>query len=70
MLPSSGEYSADQIYGDLGDVVNGTIAGRESDDEITLFKSVGLAVQDISCAALVYAKAKEAGTGTEFDFSA
>ncbi|MCH8223987.1 MAG: ornithine cyclodeaminase family protein [Chloroflexi bacterium] len=65
----AGEYSADQIHGDLGDVVNGTIAGRESDDEITLFKSVGLAIQDISCAALVYKKAKEAGAGIEFDFS-
>lgn len=36
-------YSADDIHGSLGDVVNGAIAGRENDEEITLFKSVGLA---------------------------
>ena len=64
----AGGYSADQIHGDLGEVVNGTIAGRESDDEVTLFKSVGLAVQDISCAGLVYRKATEQGVGQEFNF--
>ena len=65
----AGEYSADEIHGDLGDVVNGTIAGRDNDEQITLFKSVGLAVQDLSCANLVYEKAKETGTGVDFDFS-
>jgi ornithine cyclodeaminase/alanine dehydrogenase len=64
-----GAYSADRIHGDLGAVVNGTIKGRESDSEITLFKSVGLAVQDISCAALVYQQALAQGVGTEFKFS-
>jgi alanine dehydrogenase len=64
-----GVYSADDIHGELGEVVNGTIAGRESDDEITLFKSVGLAIQDISCASLVYDQAKAQGAGIEFDFS-
>jgi len=61
-------YSADDIHGSLGDVVNGAIAGRENDEEITLFKSVGLAIQDISCAALVYDQAKAQGVGVEFDF--
>ena len=65
-----GAYSADDIHGDLGAVVNGVLAGRENDSEITLFKSVGLAIQDISCAALVYQQAVEQGVGTEFDFSA
>ena len=65
----NGEYSWDDIAGELGDVVNGKIKGRTSDDEITLFKSVGLAVQDISCAALVYREALENGIGVEFDFS-
>lgn len=64
-----GAYSADKIHGDLGAVVNGTIPGRENDSEITLFKSVGLAIQDISCAALVYQQAAEQGVGTEFAFS-
>ena len=65
----NGEYSWDDVAGNLGDVVNGRIKGRTSDDEVTLFKSVGLAVQDISCAALVYREALENGMGVEFDFS-
>ncbi len=63
-----GAYSPDDIHGDLGDVVNGTIVGRENEEEITLFKSVGLAIQDISCASLVYDQAKAQGVGVEFDF--
>ena len=66
---SEGQYSADDIHGDLGAVVNGTIPGRSGDEEITLFKSVGLAIQDISCASLVYEQAKAQGVGLEFDFS-
>ena len=64
-----GDYSWDDVAGDLGDVVNGDVAGRTSDEEVTLFKSVGLAIQDISCAALVYAEAVANGIGEEFDFS-
>ena len=63
-----GVFSAENIHGSLGEVINGTLDGRENDDEITLFKSVGLAVQDISCAALVYEQAKAQGVGLEFDF--
>lgn len=66
----SGDYSWDDIAGSLGDVVNGKVQGRTSDDEITLFKSVGLAIQDISCAALVYSEAVAAAVGQDFDFSA
>ncbi len=64
-----GDYSWDDIAGDLGAVVNGEVDGRTSDEEVTLFKSVGLAIQDISCAALVYAEAGTNGIGEEFDFS-
>ena len=69
MIPiQEGNYSADQIHGELGAVINGTTSGRENDDEITLFKSVGLAIQDLSCARLIYDLAVEGGVGTEFDF--
>ncbi len=64
----TGEWSWDSVHGDLGQVVRGEIAGRESDDEITLFKSVGLAIQDMSTAWQVYNLAKEKGVGTEFAF--
>jgi alanine dehydrogenase len=63
-----GAYSADRIYGELGELVTGKKPGRESDAEITLFKSVGLSIQDISVAHLVYQKARERGIGTEFEF--
>ena len=65
---NQGDYSADSIHGELGDVINGVTPGRESEDEVTLFKSVGLAIQDLSCAALVYQQAVKTGTGTEFEF--
>ena len=64
-----GDYTWDEVAGDLGDVVNGDVAGRTADDEVTLFKSVGLAIQDIACAALVYDRAAAQGIGTEFNFS-
>ena len=65
-----GDYAWSSVVGNLGDVVNGDTAGRTSDEEVTLFKSVGLAIQDISCAALVYREAAANGIGQEFDFSA
>ncbi len=65
----AGEWDWSKAHGSLGDVVTGKIAARENAEEITLFKSVGLAVQDISTAYYVYEKAKQTGTGTEFDFA-
>lgn len=64
----AGEWSWDRVAGDLGDVVTGKLPGRTSPDEITLFKSVGLAVQDMSAARAVYDRAVERGIGTEFQF--
>ena len=63
-----GAYSPDRIHGELGELVTGTKPGRENDDEITVFKSVGLSIQDISVAHLVYQKARQQGIGTEFEF--
>ena len=63
-----GALSPDDIYGEIGELVTGTKQGRESDNEITLFKSVGLSIQDISTAYHVYQQAVEQGKGTEFDF--
>lgn len=64
----AGEWSWDKVHGSLGDVITGKIPGREKDDEITLFKSVGLAIQDISTAFHVYNKAVEMGVGSDFKF--
>jgi ornithine cyclodeaminase/alanine dehydrogenase len=69
MIPAeAGEWSWDKVAGNLGDVVTGTVAGRTSPEEITLFKSVGLAVQDMSAARAVFDEAVKRGIGTEFQF--
>jgi len=53
------------IYAEIGEIITGKKHGRISDDEITLFKSVGLGVQDAAAAHLAYKKAREAGVGFE-----
>ena len=52
---------------ELGEVIAGTAVGRRSDEEITLYKSVGVAVQDLAAAALVLAAARERGVGQEIE---
>lgn len=52
------------IDGELGDVVNGRIPGRQNKEEITFFKSVGLAAQDAAAAAAVLAGAEKKALGT------
>jgi alanine dehydrogenase len=49
---------------ELADVVAGRHPGRESDEQITLFKSHGVAAEDVALAALVYRRALEQGRGT------
>jgi ornithine cyclodeaminase/alanine dehydrogenase len=57
--------ASDHVWADLGEIVSAQRVGRDSDQEITLFKSVGLAIQDVSTARVVYAKAIELGKGTK-----
>ncbi|MFB3854588.1 MAG: ornithine cyclodeaminase family protein [Vicinamibacterales bacterium] len=66
---SEGAIGKDHIRGGLGDVVSGAIPGRQADADITLFKSVGLALQDVAVARLVYDRARGNGAGKEFSFS-
>jgi ornithine cyclodeaminase/alanine dehydrogenase-like protein (mu-crystallin family) len=54
--------AAGQIYAELGEVVHGAKLARESAEEITLFKSGGLAVEDVVAADLIYRKAANAAT--------
>ena len=53
------------ILGEIGDVVNGKITGRTHNCDATLFKSVGVAVQDLAAAALIYEKAQSKNIGEE-----
>lgn len=66
MIPiDEGAVDADHIAGELGDVVAGSVPGRTSDDEVTLFKSVGLAIQDVSVATKVFELATQKGVGQQ-----
>jgi ornithine cyclodeaminase len=56
-----------KIYAELWELVTGQKAGRESHDEITLFDSVGFAIEDFAILKFVYALAKEHGVGTPME---
>lgn len=60
-----GVIDASHIRGELGEVVNGTLQGRTSDRSVTIFKSLGMAVEDVAAAALVYRRAIDRGIGQE-----
>ncbi len=59
-----GLIAAEHIHAELGQIVSGDKVGRESVTEITLFKSVGVAVQDVAAARAVLDAARELGLGT------
>jgi ornithine cyclodeaminase len=56
------------ILAELGELLEGAHPGRRSDDEVTVFKSLGIAVEDLAAAEVVVARARGRGTGTEIDF--
>lgn len=59
----NGLMTADEIHADLGEVVAGQRVGRVDAREITLFKSVGVALQDVAAAARAYGRARSLGVG-------
>ncbi|HKR22523.1 MAG TPA: ornithine cyclodeaminase family protein, partial [Pyrinomonadaceae bacterium] len=58
-----GAVGPDHIRAELGEVLTGEKPGRTSRDEITLFKSLGLAIEDLASASYLYRKAKELNAG-------
>ena len=64
---NDGDIDESHFYADLGEIVAGDKPGREYNNEITIFKSNGLAIQDAATAKLVYDKAMEAGVGQNID---
>jgi ornithine cyclodeaminase/alanine dehydrogenase-like protein (mu-crystallin family) len=76
-LNESGDYALaveeqgigpDHIVAELGEVLIGIHPGRRADDELTLFKSMGIAVEDLAAAELCVTRARERGVGVEVDF--
>lgn len=60
-----GGFTADDIVGEAGEVLLGKKEGRLTDEDITVFETVGLAVQDIAASYLIYQKAVQQGLGVE-----
>ena len=58
----------EHIRAELGEILTGKADGRKSPGEITLFKSLGLAVEDLASAAFLFEKARTTGTGTWVEF--
>jgi alanine dehydrogenase len=62
---AEGAISEDSLYATLGEIVAGQKGGREDDTEITIFKSTGMAIQDVATAKRVYESAEQKGLGIE-----
>jgi ornithine cyclodeaminase/alanine dehydrogenase-like protein (mu-crystallin family) len=58
-------FGEQHVAGEIGEVVLGRVNGREADDQVTVFKSLGMAVEDVVSADVVFRKAVETGAGTE-----
>jgi len=63
---AEGRFSAEHIVAEIGEVVNGA-EGRRSDTEVTIFKSLGMAVEDVTAADLAYRRAVERNVGRELE---
>jgi ornithine cyclodeaminase/alanine dehydrogenase-like protein (mu-crystallin family) len=68
MAAREGVLGPDHIQAELGEVLTGKHPGRTSDTEITLFKSLGLAIEDLAAAQHVYDRARERQAGTWVEF--
>jgi alanine dehydrogenase len=62
---AEGRFTAEHLCGEIGEVVLARVPGRTSDEEVTVFKSLGMAVEDVVAADLVLRRAIETGAGTE-----
>lgn len=62
-----GAISADDIVAELGEVIAGKVVGRTNDDQITVFDTSGIAVQDLASSKVAYERAVEAGLGVSVE---
>ena len=69
LIPAGeGVIGPEHIKAELGEVLAGLAPGRSDEDEFTVFKSLGIAVEDLAAAELVVARARERGLGAEAAF--
>jgi len=64
---AEGAIGPERIRGELGELLNGTVDGRRSPSELTVFKSLGLAVEDLAAAEFVLRRAEDDGVGVEVE---
>lgn len=65
----AGAVSRSDVHAELGEIVAGRKPGRESDGEITIFDSTGMALQDVAATAAVYEKAQRQGAGVRLSLA-
>jgi ornithine cyclodeaminase len=68
LAAAEGAVGPEHVKAELGEVLAGMHPGREHEDELTVFKSLGLAVEDLASAELVVRRARERGVGAEVPF--
>lgn len=68
LAAAEGVVNPESILGEIGELLIGTKQGRTSETEITLFKSLGLAIEDVACADYLYQKALNQSAGTWVEF--
>jgi alanine dehydrogenase len=64
----AGIIRPEDIHAEIGEIILGGKPGRENSDEVTIFDTVGMAIQDIVTAAMLYKGALEKGIGTRYEF--
>lgn len=62
-----GEFDPKNIYGQIGEIVNNVKAGRENNEEFIYFNSVGMGIQDVALASVIYENAKNSNVGEELE---
>lgn len=65
---NKGKINDDKLTGDLGALIAGQLRGRENDNDITIFKTVGISIADLVTADWIYRKAKQTGIGLKYIF--
>ena len=64
---AAGAITPDHILGEIGEVANGGVVGRRAAEDVTLYKSLGIAAQDLAAAHYLLEKARAAGVGQTFE---
>ena len=64
---TEGAITEAHLLGEIGDVLTGRIVGRQNPSDVTLFKSLGIAVEDLAAAHWAYQRAKAEGVGIQVE---